>query len=242
MTNIFSESNLNILRDLRSLLIRILIVTSTIFLAMLFFVEKIMRKLNEIIKMKLILYSLPEAFMSYLKLALFLSLLVVVPYIIFEIVKILNKHTRFKGNKNFIVVIVATLLFYSGAAFCYLIVLPSGIKFLLQYQTETIKPMIALSSYLSFVFTFVFTFGIMFELPLFMFILGSLGIISVKMLNQKRRFFILGNSILSAVLTPTPDVFNLMLMMVPLQVLYELGIIVVLVTERQKLQKKLDTI
>lgn len=242
MTNIFSESNLNILRDLRSLLIRILIVTSTIFLAMLFFVEKIMRKLNEIIKMKLILYSLPEAFMSYLKLALFISLLVVVPYIIFEIVKILNKHTRFKGNKNFIVVIVATLLFYSGAAFCYLIVLPSGIKFLLQYQTETIKPMIALSSYLSFVFTFVFTFGIMFELPLFMFILGSLGIITVKMLNQKRRFFILGNSILSAVLTPTPDVFNLMLMMVPLQVLYELGIIVVLVTERQKLQKKPDTI
>lgn len=242
MTNIFSESNLNILRDLRSLLIRILIVTSTIFLAMLFFVEKIMRKLNEIIKMKLILYSLPEAFMSYLKLALFISLLVVVPYIFFEIVKILNKHTRFKGNKNFIVVIVATLLFYSGAAFCYLIVLPSGIKFLLQYQTETIKPMIALSSYLSFVFTFVFTFGIMFELPLFMFILGSLGIITVKMLNQKRRFFILGNSILSAVLTPTPDVFNLMLMMVPLQVLYELGIIVVLVTERQKLQKKPDTI
>jgi len=242
MTNIFSEANLNVLRDVRRLLIRFLIVTSLVFFTTLFFVEKIMRKLNEIIKLKLILYSLPEAFMSYLKLALFISLLVVVPYVIFELVNILNKHTTFKGNKNFVIVLVATLLFYCGAAFCYFVVLPSGIKFLLQYQTESIKPMIALSSYISFVFTFVFTFGIMFELPLFMYILGSLGIITVRMLNEKRRFFILGNSILSAILTPTPDVFNMMLMMLPLQVLYELGIVVVLLTGKQKLQKNSDTV
>jgi len=242
MTNIFSEANLNVLRDVRRLLIRFLIVTSLVFFTTLFFVEKIMRKLNEIIKLKLILYSLPEAFMSYLKLALFISLLVVVPYVIFELVNILNKHTKFKGNKNFVIVLVATLLFYCGAAFCYFVVLPSGIKFLLQYQTESIKPMIALSSYISFVFTFVFTFGIMFELPLFMYILGSLGIITVKMLNEKRRFFILGNSILSAILTPTPDVFNMLLMMLPLQVLYELGIVVVLLTGKQKLQKNSDTV
>lgn len=242
MTNLFDEKRLKILRDLRSLLIRLLVVTSLIFLVTLFFVEKIMRKLNDIIKMKLILYSLPEAFMSYLKLALFISLLIVVPYIIIEVVNLLNKHTSFKGSKNFVIVSVATLLFYAGAAFCYFIVLPSGIKFLLQYQTESIKPMIALSSYISFVFTFVFTFGIMFELPLFMFILGSLGLITVKMLNQKRRFFILGNSILSAILTPTPDVFNMLLMMVPLQVLYEVGIIVVLFTGKQKLQKNTETV
>ncbi|GAB4440322.1 MAG: hypothetical protein OHK0040_11800 [bacterium] len=242
MTNLFDEKRLKILRDVRSFLIRLLAITLLIFLVTLFFVEKIMRKLNDIIKMKLILYSLPEAFMSYLKLALFISLLIVVPYIIIEVVNLLNKHTSFKGSKNFVIVIVATLLFYAGAAFCYFIVLPSGIKFLLQYQTESIKPMIALSSYISFVFTFVFTFGIMFELPLFMFILGSLGLITVKMLNQKRRFFILGNSILSAILTPTPDVFNMLLMMVPLQVLYEVGIIVVLFTGKQKLQKNAETV
>lgn len=242
MTNLFDEKRLNILRDVRKFLIRLLAVTSLVFLATLFFVEKIMRKLSEIIKMKLILYSLPEAFMSYLKLALFISLIVVVPYVIIEIVNLLNKHSSFKGSKNFIIVIVSTFLFYAGAVFCYFIVLPSGISFLLQYQTESIKPMIALSSYISFVFTFVFTFGIMFELPLFMFILGNIGLVNVKMLNQKRRFFILGNSILSAILTPTPDVFNMLLMMVPLQVLYEVGIIVVLFSARQKLQKNNETV
>lgn len=242
MTNLFSETTLDILRDVRRLLIRLLSVTAVIFFVTLFFVEKIMRKLNEIIKLKLILYSLPEAFVSYLKLALFISLIVVVPYAILEIVLLFTKHSKFSRSKNFLIVIVATLLFYCGATFCYFVVLPSGIKFLLQYQTETLKPMIALSSYLSFVFTFVFTFGIMFELPLFMYILSGLGIISVKMLNSKRRFFILGNSILSAILTPTPDVFNMLLMMVPLQILYEVGIIVVYISSRHKLQKNIEKV
>ncbi len=102
--------------------------------------------------------------------------------------------------------------------------------------------MIALSSYISFVFTFVFTFGLMFELPLVMFILGSLGLITVTTLNSKRRFFVLGNSLISALLTPTPDIFNMLLMMVPLQVLYELGILVVFFTGRQKLQKKTEQV
>lgn len=242
MTNFFDESKLNILRDIRSSLIRTLLVTIAIFLATLFFVEKIMRKLNEVIKMKLVLYSLPEAFMSYLKVALFISLIVVIPYIIIEIVNVLSKHTTFKGKNNIFLVIVATLLFYAGAAFCYIVVLPSGIKFLLQYQTESIKPMIALSSYISFVFTFVFVFGVMFELPLIMFILASLGIIDAKLLNKQRRFFILANSIISAILTPTPDVFNLLLMMLPLQVLYEVGIVVVYMTRARKLQKDSETV
>ncbi len=242
MKNLFDEKRLVFLRDLRSSIIRMFAVTAAIFFVALFFVEKIMRKLNEVIKMKLILYSLPEAFMSYLKLALFISVILVVPYLIFEIVGLLVRHTNFKGKKKFLIITVATVLFYAGAAFCYLIVLPSGIKFLLQYQTESIKPMIALSSYISFVFTFVFTFGLMFELPLVMFILGSLGLITVTTLNSKRRFFVLGNSLISALLTPTPDIFNMLLMMVPLQVLYELGILVVFFTGRQKLQKKTEQV
>lgn len=241
MNNLFDEKRLNLLRDIRRFLLRFLAVTSVIFFITLFFVEKIMRKLNEIIKLKLILYSLPEAFMSYLKVAMFLSLIVVVPYVVVEIVRLLERHTTFRNKKSYLIVISAIFLFYSGAIFCYLIVLPSGIKFLLQYQTEYIKPMISLSSFISFVFTFIFVFGTMFELPLIMYILGRLGIVSPQGLKGKRRFFILGNSILSAVLTPTPDVFNMLLMMLPLQILYEIGIVVVSLTT-ERLQKKVDTV
>lgn len=239
---LFSESRLAILRDIRKSLIRIMIICGLIFFVMLFYVEKIMKVLKDIINMKLILYSLPEAFMSYLKVALLLSLVIIVPYVIFEIARIVNKHTNFKGGNIYAIVIIGTLLFYAGCFFCYKFVLPSGIKFLLQYQTDYLKPMISLSAYISFVFTFLLIFGIMFELPLIMGMLGKLGVISTKFLNKQRRFFILINSIISAMLTPTPDIINLLLMMIPMQILYEIGVIVVYFTNTTKLQKEKNNV
>jgi sec-independent protein translocase protein TatC len=240
--NLFSEKNLNVLKDLRGSLIRVLVVCGLIFFVALFFVEKLMLTLSKIIGTKLILYSLPEAFMSYLKVALFVALLAAIPYVIAEAVRIMGKYTSQSGSALYPFIAAGTTLFYMGTAFCYAVVLPSGIKFLLQYQTENIKPMISLSAYISFFFTFIFVFGVMFELPLIMFVLGRLGILTVKTLNKQRRFFILANSILSAVLTPTPDVFNMMLTMIPMQVLYELGVIIVWLTGSQRLQKTSDCV
>lgn len=235
---LFDEKKLSVLRDIRKIFIRIAIICGLVFFTLLYFVKDILQKLVSIINMKLILYSLPEAFMAYLKVAFFLSLLIIVPYIIFETSKLLGKYSNIRKKFLYLIDISGTLLFYSGLYFCYVYVLPSGIKFLLQYQTEDIKPMIALSSYISFVFTFLLVFGIMFELPLIMFVLGRLGFVTAKFLNRQRRFFILINSIISALLTPTPDVFNLMLMMVPMQILYEIGVVIVYFTGRENLQKK----
>lgn len=234
---LFDEKRLSILRDVRKSFIRIIIICGIIFFGLLYFVKDILGRLVSIINMKLILYSLPEAFMSYLKVALLLSLLVIVPYIIFEITGVLKKYSQIGKKFLYLIVFAGTFLFYAGIYFCYRYVLPSGIKFLLQYQTEDIKPMISLSSYISFVFMFLMVFGIMFELPLIMFVLGRLGVINAKFLNKQRRFFILINSIVSAILTPTPDVFNLMLMMIPMQVLYEIGVLVVYFSGRENLQK-----
>lgn len=239
---LFSESRLNVLRDIRKSLIRIMIICGLIFFVMLFFVENIMKALKDIINMKLILYSLPEAFMSYLKVAFLLSLIIIVPYIIFEIVKIVSKHSGTKGVNIYLIVIIGTILFYAGCFFCYKFVLPSGIKFLLQYQTDYLKPMISLSAYISFVFTFLLVFGIMFELPLIMGMLGKIGVVNTKFLNKQRRFFILLNSIISAILTPTPDLINLLLMMIPMQILYEIGVIVVYFTNTTKLQKEKNNV
>lgn len=234
---LFTEARLAVLRDIRTALIRAMAICSVFFFAMLFYVEKIMKILQKFIQTKLYVYSLPEAFMSYLKVAFFLSLMFIVPYIIFEISRLINKYTKLHGTPIYFIVITGTLLFYGGCFFCYMYVLPSGIKFLLQYQTEYVKAMISVSAYISFVFTFLMVFGIMFELPLIMGILGKMGIIDAKFLKKQRRFFILINSILSSLLTPTPDIFNMLLMMVPMQVLYELGVVIVSITDKEKLQK-----
>lgn len=239
---LFSENRLALLRDIRKSLIRTMIICGLIFFVMLFFVENIMKVLKDIINMKLILYSLPEAFMSYLKVAFLLALLIIVPYVIFEITRVISKYTTIRGRKIYLIVFIGTILFYGGCFFCYKVVLPSGIKFLLQYQTDYLKPMISLSAYISFVFTFLLVFGIMFELPLIMGVLGKIGIINTKFLNRQRRFFILLNSIVSAILTPTPDVINLLLMMVPMQILYEIGVFVVYFTNTGKLQKEKNNV
>mgnify|MGYP001031576079 CR=1 FL=1 len=232
---IFTEKRLVILRDIRKALIRIMAIGGLVFLGILFFVEQIMRVLKDIINMKLILYSLPEAFMSYLKVAFLFALLLIVPYILYEITRIVNNYANIKGVPLYFIIFVGTSLFYSGCFFCYKFVLPSGINFLLQYQTDYLKPMISLSAYISFVFTFLIVFGIMFELPLIIGLLGRIGIINTTFLNRQRRFFILLNALLSAMLTPTPDVFNMLLMMVPMQVLYEVGVIVVYFTKNKEL-------
>ena len=116
-------------------------------------------------------------------------------------------------------------LFYVGAVFCYLVTLPLGVKFLLSFQSEQLKPVISIGKFISFVTVFVFAFGIIFELPVFMIFSAKVGICPRKTFEKNRRYAILAISIVAALLTPTPDVVNMLLMGGPLYLLYETGII-----------------
>jgi sec-independent protein translocase protein TatC len=122
------------------------------------------------------------------------------------------------------IVLSATALFYLGALFCYFWVLPVGIHFLVTYGSENLQPMIGLSKYMTFSIGLIFAFGLVFELPLVMLILGRVGLIGYPVLARNRKYALLINSILSAILTPTPDAYTMLLMMVPIQILYELSI------------------
>jgi sec-independent protein translocase protein TatC len=132
------------------------------------------------------------------------------------------------------IVLSATALFYGGSFFCYYFVLPVGINFLVTYGSENLKPMIALSKYLSFSVGLIFAFGVVFELPLIMLILGRVGLIGYQTLAKNRKYALLINSILSAILTPTPDAYTMLLMMVPIQVLYELSVWIVKIFGKKK--------
>jgi len=121
--------------------------------------------------------------------------------------------------------LVSLLLFYAGALFCRYVTLPYGVRFLLSFEGQDIEAIISVSKFVSFCMLFVFGFGLIFELPLAMILVGRLGLVSAKKLGGYRRYAILLISIVAAVLTPTPDVFNMMLMAVPLYVLFELGLL-----------------
>ena len=120
--------------------------------------------------------------------------------------------------------IVSTGLFFFGAMFCFLIVLPFAMKFLLTYKTESLTPMIAVGKYIDFALKFILAFGVVFELPVVMVFLTRLGVVSPQSLAKNRKYAVLMAFVAAAILTPTPDAFNQVLMAVPIMVLYEAGI------------------
>ncbi len=92
-------------------------------------------------------------------------------------------------------------------------------------QEQGLKPMITVSSYIDFILKFTLAFGLVFEMPVVITLLSMLGVVTPQFLSKNRKYAILINFIIAAVLTPTPDIVNQSLMAGPLIILYEVGII-----------------
>jgi len=163
-----------------------------------------------------------EAFWTRIKLAFFLGLFAAMPVVLFQVWSFIQRGLMPK-EKNIVgmVTAVSFALFAAGSAFCYFLILPVGVKFLLAYGSDVLTPMISISRYLSFVSAMVFAFGLVFELPLVIGVLAKIGILKSAGLCKQRRFAIVFIFIVAAALTPGPDVFSQVLMALPLLVLYE---------------------
>jgi sec-independent protein translocase protein TatC len=113
----------------------------------------------------------------------------------------------------------------TGVAFAYFVMLPSAIPFLQGFLSDIITQQWAIGEYLSFVTALLFWVGVSFELPLFVFFLAKIGLITAKMHRKNRKYAFLVIAVVAALITPTVDPFNMALVMAPLIVLYELGVI-----------------
>jgi sec-independent protein translocase protein TatC len=186
-------------------------------------------------KVSLVAYAIPEAFFSLLKLTLYTSLFLSIPIIFYQAWKSFAPLFRLKELRSTLLILLTSIaLFYTGAFFCYFVTLPFGVKFLLGYQSANIKPMISVGKYISFCAVFIFGFGLTFELPLVLALLSYIRVVNAAFLTRNRKYAILLIAIVAAVVTPTPDVFNMGLMGVPLYLLFEIGIILVKIIERKR--------
>lgn len=220
------------LEELRKRIIVCLIAVVAGFLLSYNFAEIIFELLVQPLKEQLpaeswlIFTGLTEAFVVYLKLAFYAGLILASPVILWEVWCFVAPGLYDHEKKYvFPFVISASLLFFTGVAFCYLVVFPFSFKFFMSYSTDTLKPLPAMKEYLSFAFQILLAFGIIFELPVFILFLAKLGLVTERMLRQQRKFAIVIIFIVAAVLTP-PDVFSQCLMAAPLLLLYEISIIV----------------
>jgi len=168
-----------------------------------------------------------EYFWTYMKVAMITGLFIAMPVVLWNVWAFvapgLHKHER-KYAAPF--VIIGSLLFLLGGAFALLVVIPFAIQFLVTFGMEKgAQPMISIASYTDFILKFTLAFGLVFELPVIITLLSMLGVVTPQFLSRNRKYAILINFIIAAILTPTPDALNQSLMAGPLIILYEVGII-----------------
>jgi sec-independent protein translocase protein TatC len=171
-------------------------------------------------------FRVEEAFMSYLKVSLIASVIVASPWIFYQL-WLFVAAGLYQHERKFVYLYgtMSLFLFIAGAAFCFYAVFPFVLKFLLLFNRNIgVTPQIRLSEWISFAVVLPLMFGISFQLPLVMKFLTAISIFNVDLYRTKRRLAILAIAFISMVLTPA-DPFSMLLMMVPLLLLYELGIL-----------------
>jgi sec-independent protein translocase protein TatC len=190
---------------------------------------------------KFIFTGLPEGFFTYVKLSFVAGIFVASPYIFYQI-WLFVAPGLYKSERKWLVPIalVSAVFFISGALFGYLVVFPVAFKFFMSYATDIIQPLPSLKEYLSFALKLLIAFGLAFELPLVIFFLARLGIVSPKGLRRFRKYAVLLAFVVGAVLTP-PDVVSQAFMAGPLILLYELGILAAVLFGKKRPEKAAET-
>ncbi len=131
---------------------------------------------------------------------------------------------------------MSTCCFIGGAAFGYLVVFPPAFRFLVGYNNEYLTALPSVSEFFSLATRLLLAFGAIFEMPILMVFLAKIGLVNVSFLNRNRKYAILINFIIAAILTPTPDVVNQMMMGIPLMILYEISVLAVWLFGRKGFQ------
>jgi len=174
----------------------------------------------------LIFTNLPEMFIAYIKVALIAGIILAIPVIFYELWMFLAP-ALYRNEKGYLIpfVLFSSILFLVGSLFGYFVVFPYGFKFFIGFATEDIQALPSVKQYFSFTIRLLLAFGLVFELPVVVFFMTKIGLITPDSMKRFRKFAILSSFILSAILTP-PDVATQIMMALPIIILYELSILI----------------
>ncbi len=181
---------------------------------------------NKLEDTKLVFLAPAEALWMSIKISIVSAIILGLPVFLYQIWKFISPGLL-KHEKKYILPFIfsSTALFLVGTSFCFFIVLPFAISFLLSYKVgDILVPMLSVGMYIDFCLKFILAFGLIFQLPIVIIFLTKMGIVSPEFLAKNRKYAILIAFILAAILTPTPDAFNQILMAVPIYILYEAGV------------------
>jgi sec-independent protein translocase protein TatC len=173
--------------------------------------------------------QLTAQFMIHIKISCYAAVVVASPYVIYQLFRFVSPALYQKEQRYTLRIIPAAfLLFFMGVLLSYFIIFPFSFRFLANYQVDTsVQNLFNLNSYIDTFLLLTLLLGVLFEIPVIAWFLSKLGLIRTELLKKYRKHTIIVILIVAAIITPTTDIFTLLLVTLPILLLYELSILIV---------------
>lgn len=174
---------------------------------------------------RLVFFSPQEAFAIYMQVAVLCGWFISMPVILYQLWRFISPaiEERLKRHISSLI-FFCFIAFVCGGLFAYFILIPPALKFLLSFAKEELEPVISAQKYISFMSGLIWGCGFVFQMPLLSFIFTKTGMINARMLRSKYKYALIAILIIAAGITPTTDVFNMLILALPMVFLYELSI------------------
>jgi sec-independent protein translocase protein TatC len=221
------------LLELRSRLIKAILALAVVLAALVPFANRLYAWLAAPLVSRLpegahlIATEVASPFVTPLKLAFYAALFISMPVILYQLWAFVSpglyKHEKRLARP---LLVAALVLFYTGCAFAYFLVLPAAFRFLTAVTPQGVEMMTDITHYLDFVMLMFFAFGLCFEVPVAVVMLAAVGIVDLDKLRKGRRYAVVGAFAIAAVVTP-PDITSMIMLAIPMCLLYELGVLAV---------------
>jgi len=195
--------------------------------------EKILGEMAGLLNRRLVAYDPSEGFFAALSIALYCGIALSLPVgagLLWN--GMVAKRIPAWRRWGWLVILLATLLFLAGVYLGYRVLLPAGIRFLTGFENKDFRALISARRFISFCGTILLAIGFSFEAPLVSYFLARIGWLRPAFFRNNWRQAVLGCTVVAAVVTPTPDVYNLTLMTIPLLALFFVSFAVVWIVDR----------
>jgi sec-independent protein translocase protein TatC len=173
----------------------------------------------------------------YMKVCLYSGIVLALPFLIYQLVMFVHPALTSTEKRYLYILLPGVILFFfSGASFAYFVFLPPALHFLIDapFISGIAEPQIRIGNYISVVTTLLLIMGLVFELPLVIFFLTKIGVVTPQWLSKYRKYAFVGAFIVAAIITPTFDPINQTIVAVPMILLYEIGILLSRLARRKE--------
>lgn len=233
MNEAYSTNKMTVIEHLEELRKRI-IISLIFFVAAVSFSFIFVNKISYVLRLpalgiveNFVFVSPTEVFTAYLRISILSGFVLSLPFILYQLGMFLTPAiSQDKRNSVFMWLVVSFLLSIAGIMFSYFLALPFSLRFLVDFASGAASPMISIGKYFSFAAAFLLIGAGVFQIPVIMGLLSSIGLLKPYFFRKHRKYAVVVIFIISAIITPTQDMFNMLIFALPMWALYEVGILI----------------